>query len=192
MLTLDQPKIFEGKGWEVNNGDRKKVRLYADGSLVAVVDAGPDFLGWSTKNYPEINALALIEFCFEFINFYSVFLEKVEISDDLEFKISFLLKNAVNDKGEKLLLVPALLNSIEYSVMSRIRSDENYGYIHSPTVKDELLVKRREFSQPDLLTSRLLEVIFRHFGISSECIPYLIKNANNKPTLDVVAIKSIR
>src|SRR3990172_2392837 len=66
LLTLDKPRIREGKYWEVTNGERKKIRLFKDGSLVAVAYADNSFLGWGQDdkafhNSPRINTVALIE-----------------------------------------------------------------------------------------------------------------------------------
>src|SRR3989338_3680779 len=46
MMTLDDPDLVNGEYWQVNNGDRKIIRVYRDGKIFAKVDAGPDFLGW--------------------------------------------------------------------------------------------------------------------------------------------------
>ena len=60
LLTLDRPRIKDGKCWEVKNGDRKTVRIYRDGSLVAVAYADDSFLGWGSNHedflkFPQLN-----------------------------------------------------------------------------------------------------------------------------------------
>src|SRR2546425_9877749 len=46
LQTLDRARIVDGEYLEVSNGDRKRIQLYEDGTLLAKASAGPDFLAW--------------------------------------------------------------------------------------------------------------------------------------------------
>jgi len=77
LRTLDTPRLKRGDYWEVTNGERKLLRLYSDGSFVAAASADQDFLGWRQEEKPAVlHALAAIEFVYEFVDFYKVFLTK--------------------------------------------------------------------------------------------------------------------
>lgn len=72
----DQARIIKGEAIRVTNGDRKVVDLYRDGMMVAAAPADGSFLAWGRDDGKQrLNPLALIEYVYSFLNFYSLVLE---------------------------------------------------------------------------------------------------------------------
>lgn len=192
MLTLDYPKIKNGTFWEVKNGDVKTIRLYRDGSLVAIADASEEFLGWGAKNHedyiknPSLLALALIEYIYEFINLYKTFIKESPNINSILFKFGF--KNVDKWEGKKLVLKPREINI----------SDARYWVSsESPQItKDfmsEIVVKLEEDQyKPEIIAYKIVSEIFTYFNISSDKIPYIKLNELGKKVIDIDKIKKIQ
>ena len=78
--TLDQGKILEGQFVRVQNGDRKTIDLYQDGTLIFTGLADEKFLAHASENGLRINSIALIELVYNFLSFY------YEVINDLTIK----------------------------------------------------------------------------------------------------------
>jgi len=189
LLTLDRPKIKNGKSWEVKNGDRKTVRLYRDGSLIAVAYADDSFLGWGQDHdkflqFPQLNSLAIVEYIYEFVELYKKMVRNLPKLKKIKFKVG--IKNASIWEGKKLYLQPYEVGNIFYrslgdSTTTPVANDF-YGDIEV-TILDEIYDSK-------YVAYRLLSEFFIHFGISSDKIPYTKKNDNGVGYIDVEKIIS--
>lgn len=190
LLTLDWPKIKDGKCWEVKNGDRKTVRLYKDGSLIAIGYADDSFLGWGQDHnkfveYPQLNSLAVVEYIYEFVELYKKMLTHMPKVKKVRFKVG--IKNAGLWEGKKLYLRPKEVHDLFYSfdfddtTMTAVANDfyENIDIDVSEAIYDSKCV-----------AYRLVSEFFIHFGISPDKIPYTKKDDKGIGYIDTEKIIS--
>src|SRR6266849_503363 len=67
LITRDRARIVKGQYFEVSSAERKRIRVYQDGSVIVRVYGDEDFLSWgqNKNNFqqsPRVNTIALIEF----------------------------------------------------------------------------------------------------------------------------------
>jgi hypothetical protein len=183
MLTLDQAKIRDGSYWEVKNGDQKTIQLHRDGSLLAVAYADSSFLGWGQSeekfvNNPKLNALAIIEYTYEFVELYRQILRQVGPVKSVTFKVR--LVNTKLSSGKFLILRPSPINNLM-----------------QPLNKGGVGVIERDFSQDiqDTLIGgtyesrytafSILKEVFVKFGITPDKIPYSGTDENKRGFIDI-------
>lgn len=191
LLTLDWPKIKDGTNWEVKNGDRKTVRLYKDGSLIAIAYADDSFLGWGQDHdkflqFPQLNSLAVIEYIYEFVELYRKMLDNFPKLKRVKFKVG--IKNASTWEGKKLYLRPyevgALFYSFDfddYSSMTAVTNDFYEGI--EVAISDKIYDSK-------YVAYQLVSEFFIHFGISPDKIPYTKKDSNGVFYIDIEKIVS--
>lgn len=179
MLTLDYPKIKGGKAWEVKNGDRKTIRIYEDGTLLAVCPADNSFLGWG-KDFdefaetPNLNTLAVIEYIYEFVRLYKGIIQQTQAPiQSVTFRIS--LRNVTLPNGKTLSLIPLRVSDFGYSLkmdMSFIERDFD----------EDVEINMEEDER--YIAYKLLYRFFIQFGISPDKIPYTSKDEKGKFYID--------
>lgn len=99
LRTMDTPNIRDGNSWKVQNGDRKRIILYENLTLLTAASLSPDFLGWGTNeedDHVRINSLALTEYVYEFSRLFHEIIKNT----DQEIK-SVKLNITIMDVGEK-------------------------------------------------------------------------------------------
>lgn len=182
MLTLDHPKIVDGKAWEVRNGDRKTFRFYRDGSFVAIVYADNSFLGWGQsdedfQNNPKLNTLAVIEYVYEFVELYRNMLVIFDTAKEIRFDLS-IRNSKVGDKN--LYIVPRKL-------------DDPFPLVHGgpgelsedfeAQVSTDFQLDNKDSSK--YVAFKILEELFGGFGIPSDKIPYTNVDEVNRRYVDI-------
>lgn len=185
MLTLDQPKIIDGQCWEVRNGDRKTIRLYRDGSFVAITYADNTFLGWGQSDedflkHPRLNTLAVIEYVYEFVELYKNILIHMPQVKVIRFDIR--IKNSKVD-NQSMFLIPRKINDPFYSASfdgGTISGDFDTTII-SPTEADNQYESK-------YIAYKILSEVFNRFGIASDKIPYTKKDNEGISYIDVEQI----
>lgn len=182
LLTLDYPKIVDGQCWEVRNGDRKTIRLYRDGSFVAVAYADNTFLGWGQsdedfKNSPRLNSLAIIEYVYEFVELYRNLLSNLNSAMEIRFDVS--VKNSkVEDKN--LYLVAQRVNDPFYGLMGEtgeLKKD------FDEQIFTEFQIDNKDSSK--YIAFKILEKLFNRFSIASNKIPYTKVDEANRRFVDI-------
>lgn len=182
MLTLDRPKIVDGQAWEVRNGDRKTIRFYRDGSLVAVVYADNTFLGWGQsdegfQNNPRINSLALVEYVYEFVEVYRNMLINFDSVKKIRFDIS--IKNSrVGDK--QLYAVAQKINNPFYGLLGETGS---LTKDFEAQVFTKMQADNKDSSK--YVAFKILAEIFGRFSIPSDKIPYTNVDEVNRRFVDI-------
>lgn len=179
LETLDNPRIVKGEYLEVNNSERKILRLYEDGTFIFRCSADGEFLGWPRhgeefNQKPRLNPLAVIESTYCFVDFYRKivpFLSPAPVN--LVFKLK--LTNAFLGENKKIYIIPFALNT--------------YGWMfeddrcHAPdNVMDlEVAVDRQSLVNNHAHVAFLLvRKFFLWFGVPEDKIPYVkITNENN-------------
>lgn len=185
MLTLDQPKIIDGQCWEVRNGDRKTIRLYRDGSFVAITYADNTFLGWGQSDedflkHPRLNTLAVIEYVYEFIELYRNMLMHIPQVRGIKFDVG--IKNSkVNNQS--MFLIPRKISDPFYSASFDIGtiSEDFDTTITSPTKADNQYESK-------YIAYKILSEVFNRFRISSDKMPYTKKDDKGDNYIDIEQI----
>lgn len=177
LLTLDYPKIKEGNSWEANNGDRKKLRLYEDGSFIAIAKADNTFLAWGQDdsvfmNKPRLNTLALVEYVYEFVRFYKEILDLAKYIGVIEIQVS--MKNSTLTNGKKLFIVPHKVTDFSYSFGNFSDDDKSI----SSDFENSIVVNTSQIAEE--IAYKIITVIFTKFNVPSDQIPYTKKNELGK------------
>ncbi|MBI5359397.1 MAG: hypothetical protein HZA48_02315 [Planctomycetes bacterium] len=185
LVTLDTPRILKGECWEVNNAERKRIRLYKDGTVIFRAAADDSFLGLGRENhiqpYPSLNALALVEVTYNFVKFYSSIIMKGNKTHVNSLPITFQIK-LIN-------LTPNI--SRIFSVY--LNSSEAVWDIHHKTniapetqMQKELTLPIPPISPPvEEIAYKIIEIVFTWFGIPANDIPYTITNVAEEKCIDI-------
>jgi len=180
MLTGDYAGIREGSYWEVRNGDRKLIQMHRDGSLLTVVHADNSFLGFGRTqdefmSDPKLSALALIEYTYDFVEFYRNLLERIEPVKHVIFRVA--LKNTELSNGKMLCLVAQSLG-IPFLHQQPVGAVEG-------NFSQDITVDLENGSYDSRYVAFLLfREAFIRFGASPETIPYTADDENGKKYID--------
>ncbi len=190
LLTLDQPKIKEGKCWEVKNGDRKTIRLYKTGALIAIAYADDSFLGWGRDHdkfiqFPQLNSLAVIEYLYEFVELYKKLLEHFPKLNKVRFEIG--LRNIDKWEGNKLYLKPVEVNSLFYFSE---KDFEEKGSVSKDFLERIDIDLKEGIYNSKYIAYKLVSEFFLQFGISPDKIPYTKKDDSGIWYVDLEKITS--
>ena len=187
LVTLDNPRILKGECWEVNNGERKRIRLYKDGTVIFRAAVDDSFLCAGRNNsqpYPSINALALIEVTFNFVNFYTSIVKMNSNKTTEPFPILFQIK--LNDMIPKV----SGIFQVYLSVADATWDIRNKGQFAPETQMNKDLtidILQSNFSVANV-SYKILELIFAWFGIPSNDIPYTIIDTAGEKCIDISQI----
>ena len=188
-LTKDFPKLRGGEFWEVRNGDKKVLRAYSDASFISMVSASEDFLGWGVneKNTDEgvlINTLAIVEYTYEFVSTYNQMLKKLNIGDFMELEFIISMRDIVFAANKKLVLVAGRIKDPFYPLAIHEKGETMVDFSKALRVT----IEKSKFDV-GLITFKILEIVFAHFGIASNNIPYISINPDtNVKFVDIAEI----
>jgi hypothetical protein len=190
LRTLDTPRLKDGEYWEVRNGDAKLLRIYSDGSFVATASVAQDFLGWrQEKDPPQLHALAVIEFVYEFAQFYKIFLQNIlELGIKVgacRFKIGI---KELPSAYEKLILRPYEIGKWEFMIDAL---GEKYEIEADFTKEIENQEVTDSIYDPRYVAYRLVGILFRQFGVPIDAVPYTKTDAAQKRFVDIERIKPL-
>jgi len=117
LQTLDRAKPIAGEYLQAANGDRKVLRVFRDGQIIAAGDS--NFFGHGVNKDPDqpfaLNGLAIAEFITNFVNF------SLKLSEYLDIQSSSLIWTNARLKKYCMILVCQLLNS-NYLLRPKIKS----------------------------------------------------------------------
>jgi len=179
MQTLDRARIVTGEYLEVRNGDRKIIALYRDGTLIARVSAGEDFLGHASKHREgnidlRINPIALVEFTYNFVEFYRKAISFLEPRPKT-IQLSVHVKDAFLKDGGKLYLIPYGVKTWAWEF------DDDKSFAPENDKQIFLLVDcDRLASDVAGAAYDLLKEIYGWFGLSADKIPYTVEKEGHK------------
>lgn len=187
METQDQARIVRGEYLEVGITDWKTIRLYEDGTLVAIVPADETFLGWGSRldafwDKPRLNPLAIIEFVYSFAKLYSdLVVHLMPRPRSVRFRADL---NKLFRENARVYLVPYGLDTMMW-LSERIKH-----VAPDATMRRELdgnvaaLVAR-----PERIAYLLVERIYAWFGAPPEHIPYCIGDGEQR-FIDIAALRA--
>lgn len=184
LETLDLGRIIEGQLVRVQNGDRKTIDLYNDGTLIFTGLADEKFLAHASKDGFRINSTGLIELVYNFISFYQ------EVINDLSIKpntisVEFRFLNMHLD-NEKNYLIEGPINALFLSPHKHEAPTNNYS-LESPI---DFKVENFEERKTGEIAYRIVEKIYLWFGVPLDIgnIPY-VKIENSVKSIDIEQIK---
>ena len=182
LTTRDRARIVKGEYLEVASAERKRIRVYEDGTVLVRVSGDEDFLSWgqNTKNFgqaPRLNTLSLIEFTLNFCKLCSRLVVLME-PQPREVNLKVEIKNAFFG-GAKLFLIPYPVSSWTFTMTD----DRHYAPEASMTRKVVFETEKLRTS-PSTAAYMLLRQIFYWFGVEKDDIPYTSVASNGSRFID--------
>ena len=183
LETLDRGKIIEGEFVRVQNGDRKTIDLYQDGTLIFTGLADERFLSHASEDGLRVNSIALIELVYNFISFYR------EVINDLAIKpntilVEFRFLNMhLDDKKNYLVEGP-----IDTSFTGNRHNAPHNNYSLETAINFN--VKDFEENKIEEIAYKIVEKIYLWFGVPLDegNIPYTKIN-DSIISIDIKKIK---
>jgi hypothetical protein len=170
LQTLDQAHIENGEYLELNNGPRKQIQLYEDGSLLARGSIDESFLGWAPADrdfdkYPRVHSLAIIEFTAAFAYMYR---KIVPFLERYPKQINFHVEIADGLVGERMLYIaPYPVETYGWYMSQGEYSLKNPNPQYEGSFPTQYLM-----DDPDQIAFQLVERLFLFFGVPANKIPY--------------------
>lgn len=180
--TLDQGKIIDGQFVRVQNGDRKTIDLYKDGTLIFAGLADKDFLAWASGDGLKLNSMALIEIVYNFISFYREVINDLSVKPD-SISVQFEFINMWLDNKKSYLVegrVDALFTLYKY------QASQNNLSLETPI---DFSIKDFEEGKLGEISYKVVEKIYLFFNapLDEEIIPYT-KKENLVKSIDIEQI----
>lgn len=183
LETLDQGRIIEGQFVRVQNGDRKTIDLYNDGTLIFTGLADERFLAHASQDGLRINSIALIELVYNFVSFYREVINDLTIKPNI-ISVEFRFINMHLDGGKSYLIegpIDALFEGEKHEA-----PQDNY----SLEIPIDFNVKDFETEKTAEIAYKVVEKIYLWFGIPLDKgnIPYT-KIENSVVSIDIEQIR---
>lgn len=170
LTTRDRARIINGQYLEVSSAERKRIRVYEDGSVFVRVFGDEDFMAWgqNASNFqqaPRLNTLALIEFTLNFCRFCSQLVPFMQPQPS-EVNLKVDIRNAFIGE-QKLFLIPHNVSSWTFAM-----TDSRYPARESSMVRRVTVQTSELATTPAFPAYKLVRQIFYWFGFEREDIPY--------------------
>jgi hypothetical protein len=184
LETLDRGRIIEGQFVRVQNGGRKTVDLYEDGTLIFFGLADENFLAHASEDGLRINPIALIELIYNFISFYQEVINDLSIKPSI-ISIEFKLFN-MHLGNKKSYLIEGSIDDMFPSSRKYEAPANNYSF----EVPIDFKVEDFEARTIAKIAYEVVEKIYLWFGVPLDTgnIPY-IKIENSVASIDIEKIK---
>ena len=190
LITRDQARIIKGQYFEVSSAERKRIRVYKDGSVFVRVFGDEDFLSWgqNTDNFnksPRLNTIALVEFTLNFCRFCGQLIPLLDPKPQ-QVNLKVDIRNAFVG-NRKLLLIPYEVSHYFFTTTDgRKEAPEESMARTIPVDADALRLT------PAYAAYKLLRQIFFWFGITDEQIPYSSQAPTGQRFIDQTLIINSR
>lgn len=184
LRTLDQGKIIEGQFVRVQNGDRKTIDLYKDGSLIFTGLADDKFLAHASQDGLRINSVALVELVYNFVSFYKEVINDLSvIPNSISMQFRFLNMHFNNEKS---YLVPGKADALTFN-----KYEAPLDSLSSEEVLD-FRVEDFEVGKLEEISYKLLEKVYLCFAVPLDAgnIPY-VKIENSTISVDIELIRKM-
>lgn len=178
--TRSRANIVDGECLETSLGDRKRLRLYEDGTFIVQGAADYSFLGWGPYEpefnlKPRLNSIAIIEFTSLFIYTYKEVLKKLEPNSS-KIKLHMEFRNGAVG-NQRLYMSPYAVGSIEWMF-----NEDSHKLVDKP--KAEIFVSCDSIMQDvDHVAYQLVEKLYLLFGMFTNMIPYTANERINVAAL---------
>ncbi len=182
LTTRERARIVNGEYLEVASAERKRIRVYDDGSVLVRVSGDEDYLSWGQNSHtfdqaPRLNTLSLIEFTLNFCKLCSRLVELMEPQPRIvDLKVE--IKNAFFGQS-KLFLIPRPVSSSAF-----MWTDDRH-YAPEASMARKIFVATDELrTSPNSTAYMLLRQIFYWFGVERDEIPYTSPASNGSRFVD--------
>jgi hypothetical protein len=189
LETSDEARIVRGEYLEVGTRDWKRLRLYEDGTLIARVPADEAFLAWAaTKGaqsfweHPRLNPIALIEFVYTFTDLYARLVELLQPGPS-HVRIRAEFRRLWNGDA-RVYLTPHGLETLAWMTESTKYRAPDAEMAKEIDVDSELLQ-----ASPHHVAYLTVERVYTWFGAKPEVIPYISREGDTLPAVDVATIR---
>ena len=165
LQTKDQAHIENGEYLELNNGARKRLRLYEDGTFIVRGSVDESFLGWARQDsefskYPQVHPIAIIEFTMEFVRLYQLIISYLETRPDRFRSHLEIAHGKVANRFLSVVLGGWVLGGAPYQLKK-----ENPQHTGSVTTHDLL-------TDPQRVACEMVDRLFLFFSVPVNQIPY--------------------
>lgn len=190
MRTLDTPSLSSSRDyWQVENGARKVLRLYQDGTLLFRGEISPDFLAWAQpdawfEREPILNPVPLVEVITTFVRLYAALADFL-LQPPPTVTFSFSVRNGVLPSGARVSVRQYFKHGIENVHNPRtwkIHASEAEASV-SPPLAD--IVER-----PDHVAFGALRSFYALFDAQDDIIPFVDRDGA-APRVDVEQIRAL-
>ena len=183
LETLDRGRIIEGEFVRVQNGDRKTIDLYQDGTLIFTGLADERFLAHASEDGLRINSIALIELVYNFISFYREVINDLIIKPSI-ISVEFRFLN-MHLEGKKTYLIEGPIDAL-FGGEKHEAPQDNY-FLETPI---DFNVQDFEAGKTAEIAYKVVEKIYLWFGIPLDKgnIPYT-KIENSVVSIDIEQIR---
>jgi hypothetical protein len=186
LATRDRARIIKGQYFEVSSAERKRIRVYQDGSVIARVSGDEDFLSWgqNTSNFdqsPRLNTIALIEFTLNFCRFCSQLIPFLEPKPQ-QVNLKVDIRHAFIGQ-EKLFLIPYTVSSWAFTTTDGRKDAPEESMVRMINADTDVLRLT-----PAYAAYKLVSQIFYWFGVEDEQIPYTSQSSTGERFVDQALI----
>ena len=183
LQTLDRARPVLGDFLEVKNGERKTIRVYRNGQVIAAGLADEEFLGWAMEKFNvegenSINGMAVAEFISNFCVFVN---EILGFLDSKPSSIMFYLR--INNPSNKKLTFRSLVG--QWHIPDKKGADVRFVKKEQQIGYD--LDNKTQFN-PAGTSAKIWAEYCYVFGFREEEIPYL-KEENGIIVIDFEVFK---
>ena len=179
--VIDRPTINGGNLIRVKGRDIKVIDLYKDGLLLAAFRADEEFLCWG-MNRNLFNPVALVETIVTFVMLYGQVLGFLsEKPQEINFRVS--MRN-LHLNGIKNILAEGDLENVKTAFEDEMRYAPEDNWVESLSLRTD------EFEEQKVAYS-LVEIVYNHFGIDTDFIPYKRELAEGEKIVDTERITAI-
>jgi hypothetical protein len=182
LTTRDHARIVNGEYLEVASAERKRIRVYEDGSVLVRVSGDEDYLSWGQNSQafdqaPRLNTLSLIEFTLNFCKFCSRLVELMEPRPhEVDLKVE--IKNAFFGQA-KLFLIPCPVSNWVFTM-----TDDRHQAPEASMTRKISVATDELRTSPNSAAYMLLRQIFYWFGVDRNEIPYTSPTSNGTRVVD--------
>lgn len=182
LTTRDRARIVNGEYLEVASAERKRIRVYEDGSVLVRVSGDEDYLSWGQNSEtfdraPRLNTLSLIEFTLNFCKLCSRLVELMEPRPQ-EVYLKVEIKNAFFGQA-KLFLIPRPVSTWA------VAASHDRHYAPEASMARKIIVATDELrTSPNATAYMLLRQVFYWFGVETGEIPYTSLTSNGSRFVD--------
>jgi hypothetical protein len=182
LVTRDRARIIKGQYFEVSSAERKRIRVYQDGSVIVRVSGDEDFLSWgqNTSTFdisPRLNTIALIEFTLNFCRFCSQIIPFLEPKPQ-QVNLKVDIRHAFIGQ-EKLFLIPDTVSSWAFTTTDGRKDAPEESMVRVTTADTDTLRLT-----PAYVAYNLVRQVFYWFGVEEEHIPYTSQSSTGERFVD--------
>jgi hypothetical protein len=175
LTTRDTARLIDGTKYEVSSGDRKKIQLFNDGTLLFRAAADSEFLGWGQepewfRRDPRLNPLAVVEANTSFVHLYSRLLPHF-VSRPVSIQIELALRNAEIDQNR------IYLTEFYRFGIQNIHKPHRY-LAHSINMRERIDIPADEMvDRPNEAAYKVVLSFSTFFDFPAEKIPFVVEGA---------------